>query len=174
MAILLPVRRELTLCLPFSGGVSSIPYIVSQFGDIIGYTRRLSQVLHAVESSEPLVGPPRLSPAVPPASLIIVSSISLTCPSEDAEVPSRSLINDMSFVVARGRGVLITGPTGSGKVTLPSPSHVFLVAFPQCFLHSSEFFAASHRWIMEARVGKRSAARECHVCATETVHDPGD
>jgi ABC-type uncharacterized transport system fused permease/ATPase subunit len=114
------IEIERAICGVVSGGITSIPYIVSQFGDIIGYTRRLGQVLRAVESTQQQLGSDglltRTAPLIRPTSLITVSSLSLTCPCDDGSSSVRTLISDVSFVVASGRGVLITGPTGSGKV----------------------------------------------------------
>lgn len=137
----------LTTLLCVLGGLCSIPFIVSQFGDILGYTRRLGQVLEAFDttklaenssSSRPrapsaetrtasLLQAARVHQQIPHAEIAVERITFFTSPQPaEAEASNvdvamrdrRLLFNELSFTLRTGTNMLVVGPSGCGKVCL--------------------------------------------------------
>ena len=130
----------------FTGGLCSIPFIVSQFGDILGYTRRLGQVLEAFDKTTPadsnssisrphapsadaraasLLQAARVHQQIPHAEIAVERITYFTSPqpaeadTSDADTPMRErrlLLNELSFTLRTGTNMLVVGPSGCGKV----------------------------------------------------------
>lgn len=109
-----------------AGGLSSAPFIIAQFGNIIGYTRRLGQVLSAMDLRSSLsvtkffgrVGP------LSHSEIVVKDVMCKTPPSPTDDIggdaplmgEARVLFQHLSFTVKTGSNLLIVGPSGCGKV----------------------------------------------------------